>query len=114
MYLGMEELKLYQKLTDFALYIFPIVDKFPKFEKFALCTQIKNCVIDLIRLCIRANKSRSKRPILYDLDVKFEELKFLLRFAHARKYLSHNSFRHSAERLIEIGKVLGGWIKSVG
>ena len=110
----MENLKLYQKLCDFALYVFPIVDKFPKFEKFILCTQIKNCVIDLIRLCIRANKSRAKKPILYDIDIKIEELKFLLRFAYERRYLAHNSYKHSAERLIEIGRILGGWIKSTG
>ncbi|MEJ5227172.1 diversity-generating retroelement protein Avd [Thermodesulfovibrio sp.] len=110
----MNNLILYQKVYDFMLYIFPIIDKFPKYEKFALCTHIKSCVLEIMREIIRANKSRNKRPILYDIDVKLEELRCLLKFAHDRKYLSHRSFEHSSKLLSEIGKILGGWIKSVG
>ncbi|ODA44246.1 hypothetical protein THER_1014 [Thermodesulfovibrio sp. N1] len=50
---------------------------------------------------------------MYEIDIKIEELKFLLRFAHERRYMSHKSYSHSSERLIEIGRILGGWIKSV-
>ena len=110
----MENLKIYQKTFDFAVYLFPIIDKFPKFEKFALSTQIKNCVLDIERYIIRANKSRQKKPMLYEVDVRIEELKFLLRFAHKRRYLSHKSFEHASKLLVEIGKLLGGWIKSLG
>ena len=38
----MERLVLYQKIYDFLLYIYPVVAKFPKYEKFTLQTQIKN------------------------------------------------------------------------
>jgi len=101
-------------MYDFMLYLFPIVEKFPRYEKFVLCTQIKTCVLDIVRHIIKANKIKSKRPILYEIDVKIEELKFLLRFAHDRKYLSHKSYEHSNKLLAEIGRLLGGWIKSVG
>ncbi len=110
----MQNLVIYQKLYDFTLYLFPIVDRFPKFEKFALCTHIKSCLLDIGRLIIRANKSRDKRPILYEIDVKIEEAKFLLRLAHDRKYLSHKSYEHSGLLVAEIGRLLGGWIKSAG
>ena len=110
----MDSLIIYQKVYDFTLYIFPIVDKFPKHEKFVMCTHIKSCVLDMTRLVIQANKSRKKRPILYDIDVKIEELKFLLRLAHDRKYLAHKSYEHSSKLVVEIGRLLGGWIKSAG
>jgi len=110
----MDSLIIYQKVYDFTLYIFPIVDKFPKHEKFVMCTHIKSCVLDMTRLVIQANKSRNKRPILYDIDVKIEELKFLLRLAHYRKYLAHKSYEHSSKLVVEIGRLLGGWIKSAG
>ncbi len=109
----MENLKLYQKLYDFAIYLFPIIDRFPKFEKFALCSQLKNSVLDAIRLTVKANKVYNKKPVMYEIDVKIEEIKFLLRFSHEKRYLSHKSYSHSCERLIEIGKILGGWIKSI-
>lgn len=110
----MQELIIYQKCYDFALYLFPIVDRFPKYEKFAICSQIKSCVLDMTREVVRANKSRNKKPILYDIDVKIEELKFLSRLSHDRKYLSKKSYEHSGKCLSEIGRLLGGWIKSVG
>ena len=110
----MQNLKIYQKIYDFALYMFPIIDKFPKREKFALSTQIKNVILDLERLTIKANKSRNKKSFLYELDVKLEELRFLLRFSSDRRYLSRKSLAHATERITEIGKLLGGWIKSLG
>ena len=110
----MDNLVIYQKVYDFTLYLFPVVDKFPKHEKFVLCTHIKSCVLDIARDIIRANKSRNKRPILYDIDVRIEEMKFLLRLAHDRKYLSHKSYEHSSKLMTEMGRLLGGWIKSVG
>ncbi len=110
----MEDLVIYQKVYDFTLYLFPIVDRFPKHEKFTLCSQVKNCVLDIARLVIRANKSKARKPILYDIDVRLEELKFLLRLAHDRKYLANKSYEHSSRLVAEIGRLLGGWIKSAG
>lgn len=108
------ELTIYQRIYDFMGYFFPIVDRFPKHEKFALSTQLKNDVLELARLVIRANKARNKRPMLYDLDVKLEELRMLVRFAHDRKYLSGKSYEHTSRQLAEIGRLLGGWIKRMG
>ncbi len=110
----MENLKIYQKLYDFALYIFPIIDRFPKFEKFALSSQIKNCILDIGKLIIRTNKSKNKRASMYEIDIKIEEIKFLLRFAHDKKYLSNKSYEYSFKKVLEIGRLLGGWLKSLG
>jgi four helix bundle protein len=112
--MGMENLKIYQKVYDFSLYAFPIIDKFPKREKFALCTNIKNSILTLQRLIIKANKSRNKKPFLYDADVEIEQIRFLIRFSYDKKFLSHKAFVQISERLREIGKLLGGWIKSLG
>jgi len=110
----MENLVIYQKVYDLMIYLFPIIDRFPKYEKFVLCTQVKNCIIDIARRIIRANKSRSKRPLLYDIDVSIEELRMLIRFSHDRKYLFHNSYAETSKRINEIGRLLGGWMKSLG
>jgi len=110
----MQNLIIYQKVYDLMLYLFPIVDRFPKFEKFVLCTQIKNCVLEIARTIIRANKSRNKRSILYNIDVSIEEFRLLIRFSHDRKYLSHKSYEETSKRINEIGRLLGGWMKSPG
>lgn len=96
------------------IYLFPIIDRFPKYEKFVLCTQIKSCVLEIARKIIRANKSRNKKPLLYDLDVAIEELRLLVRLSHDRKYLAHRSYEETSKRVNEVGRLLGGWLKSLG
>ncbi len=110
----MQNLTIYQKTYDLMLYFFPIVDRFPKHEKFVLCSHLKNCLLAISRRVVRANKSRNKRPMLFDIDVLIEEFRMLVRFAHDRKYLSKKSYAETSMRVGEIGRLLGGWIKSTG
>jgi len=92
-------------------YFFPVVERFPKHEKFVLQSTIKNCVLDIARKIIKANKIQNKKPILYDIDVMLEELRLMIRFSHQRKYLSNKKYEHAIKLLNEIGRLLGGWIK---
>lgn len=107
-----ERLVLYQKIYDFLLYIYPVIAKFPKYEKFTLQTQIKNCVIDLERCVIKANKSTSKKSHLYEADVLIEELKMLLRLAHDLRYISPKQYEVVCGKVTETGSILGGLIKT--
>ena len=45
----MESMKAYQKTYDFLLYLYPILSQFPKFEKFALQSQIKTAVFEMLK-----------------------------------------------------------------
>lgn len=109
----MEQLVLYQKVYDFLLYLYPIIAKFPKYEKFTLQTQIKNCVIDMERCIIKANKSTSKKSHLYEADVLIEELKMLVRLAHDLRYIAPKQYGVICGKIAEIGSLLGGLIKYV-
>jgi hypothetical protein len=65
----MEELTIYQKHYDLILYAFPIVNAFPKSQRFVLGQQIQNCMLDIAKLIMQANKLRGNRlPILAQLD----------------------------------------------
>ena len=107
----MQKLVLHQKIYDFLLYIYPVVAKFPKYEKFTLQTQVKNCVIDLERCIIKANKSTAKKNHLYEADVLLEELRTLIRLAYDLRYINPHQYGVICQRLSEIGALLGGVIK---
>lgn len=102
---------MYQKVYDFLLYLYPVIAKFPKFEKFTLQTQIKNCVLDLERCVIKANKSTVKKSHLYEADVLIEELKMLVRLAHDLRYINPRQYGIVSAKIAEIGSLLGGMIK---
>lgn len=108
----MQDLILSQKIYDFLLYIYPVVEKYPKHEKFVLQTQTKNCVLELARKVIRANKSTTaKKSQLYEADAILQELKTLMRLAADLKYLSVHRYEVISGKLKDIGNVLGGLIK---
>jgi len=98
---------LYQKYNDFVKYIFPIIERFPNKEKFALCTQIKNHCYSIIQNIIDVHRVKSKYPIFYKIDGQLVFLRWLLRHSHERGYLCHHSFEVSVKMVDEIGKITG-------
>ena len=104
-------LKLFQKFYDFDAYIEPIIERFPTFEKSAWCAQIKNVLIDTMRLIIKTNKSRSKLAGWYEVDIRLEILQIYIRRVREKKYLSTRSYEEASKRLDELGKIVGGLIK---
>lgn len=109
----MQNLILYQKLYDFLLYLYPVIGRYPKHEKFTLQTQTKNCIIDMQRCIVKANKSSTKKNQLYEADVLLEELKMLVRLANDLHYMNQHTYGVICEKITEIGALLGGLIKFV-
>ena len=70
----MESMKAYQKTYDFLLYLYPILSQFPKFEKFALQSQIKTAVFEMLKSVIRFRKTGTKSHI-YNADVELQFIK---------------------------------------
>jgi four helix bundle protein len=103
----------YQKFNDFIGYFFPIVERFPHREKFALCCQVKNHCYVIMQNIIDAHRARSKYTVLYKIDGQLEFLRWLIRHAHDRGYLAHHSFETSAKLVDELGRILGRLLNPV-
>jgi four helix bundle protein len=109
----MEELTIYQRQYDLILYAFPIINGFPKGQRFVLGQQIQNCLLDIAKLIVQANKQRTNRlPILAQADIEIEKLRLLIRLAKDLRMVSVKQYGTLAERINEIGRLLGGWLKS--
>jgi len=107
----MRDFALYEKLDDLASWLFPVVEKFPTAEKFALCTQIKNRVHAMVRHTIRAQKSRDKLRWLFEVDLELEMLRHFVRHSFSRRYLSGRKLKIATEHIAEVGRIIGGLIK---
>jgi len=103
---------LAQKIYDLILHQQAVLNHFPKSEKFALTSQIKNCLYDLYRTVIKANKSRNKIPIYYDADIMLEQYRMLIRLAHDMHYINNKKYMYIYEKVSEIGRIIGGMIKN--
>lgn len=109
-----ENLKLYQKAYDFLLYIYPILAGFPKFEKFALQTQIKTGIFEMMKSVIRFQKTGTKSHI-YNADVELAMIKTLVRLSYDLKYPAMSKHRYEviSKMETELGRIIGGIIKSI-
>lgn len=108
----MSKLILYQKVYDLILYSFPIISRFPRQQRFVLAQQIENCLIGISVLIVHANKLRNKREKLYQIDIELEKLRLLFRLSKDLGMLSVRIYGNHVAKIEEIGKVLGGMIKT--
>ncbi len=95
------------------IYGSPILSRFPKVEKFSLAADIRSCINELLELTITEDKRYTKKTTLENLDITNEQLKIYLRVAMELKYISFHSYEVWIGKLVEIGKMIGGLIKSV-
>ena len=53
-----------------------------------------------------------KMPVLQKASIKLDLLKILLRISSETKCIDSKKYQHLAAYLTEIGKMLGGWIRT--
>lgn len=107
----LKDLIIFEKAYTFTLWIYAAASKFPKQQRFVLGQQLGNASLEVLRGIIRANAARNKAPLLYQLSVDLDTLRIFIRLAHDLRFLSGKQYVHAAERVNEIGKLLGGWMK---
>ena len=94
------------------LYAYPALEQMPKSQKFSLAQDMKHCMDRIMRLTISANKKYTKRTTLQELDVEVAALKIYLRIAYDLRYLPSKKYEVWSGMMVEIGKMVGGWIRS--
>lgn len=115
----MESMKAYQKTYEFLLYIYPILAQFPKFEKFALQTQIKTAIFEMLKDLIRFKKTGTKSH-LYAADIELQFIKTLVRLSYDLnlqgmnyKAMSKHRYEVISRHITAIGSTLNGIIEAV-
>ena len=108
-----EDLKILQKIFDMMEYGYGALQQYPKSEKFALATDIKKSMDVLLSRCIEAQKKYYKKSTLQDMDVEIMKLRAYIRLSHRLGFLPQKKYELWSGMLVEIGKMLGGWIKAV-
>jgi len=108
-----EELPIIQKTFDMLLWLIPKIDKFPRKQKFLLGERIESKALDFLGLLQKARYMGQKKNVLLEAHVTFEQFKTLVRLALGLNLLSGKAYRYLSQYIAEIGRMLGGWIKSV-
>ncbi len=109
------DLPILQKIYDFYKLFREFSEKFPKKDRFTIGQRCEEHTLILIEELIRVSKSSraQKSQLLFDISVKLDTLKVLIRLLKDTKILDLRRYARLEEHLFEIGKMLGGWIKSM-
>jgi len=106
----LDDLIIYQKTYDFMLWLHPVINKFPKSQRFVLGQRIELKTLDLIRSMIVANALRDKSATLQRASVELDELRILIRLSKDLHFINIKQYGVAAEKMNEIGRLLSGWI----
>ncbi len=108
----LDQLTLFQKTYDFLIFLKPTIQRFAKVHKYSLGIQLENGVLDLLKKIIRANlKKENKAEFIEECMVSYETLRILIRVAKNFNVLNLRQYELAAQKLEEIGRLLGGWYK---
>lgn len=110
------ELIIIPKVEKYIEYILTIVIKLPRTEKFSIGTEIKTSVYNMLRNILLVSKmDKTKRLEIYNIvDAEIYYQRICIRIMYNQKWIDEKKYKHSNELLSEIGRILGGLIKSLG
>ena len=100
------------KAYDFVLWLLPKVENFPRNHRFTVGERLTTHGLDLLMSLVEAAYARNKGDLLEQASRKVNSTRFLLRMAKDLKLMSVDAYGFSAERLDEIGRMVGGWSKA--
>ena len=67
------------KLYDLILWIVPVLEKFPRNQKFLIADRIETMLLDIMELIIQAVYTKDKVRPLSEANLKIETLRHLVR-----------------------------------
>lgn len=101
------------------------LNHFPNHEKYGLALKIRNVAYEMYELIVESQKRYHKKTTLTNLDIKHEQLRMLIRLAFELEYFNFKGkgsesseatgrkrYLAISDKVDEIGRIIGGWIKS--
>ncbi len=101
----------YHALLQLAI---PIISKTPRDLKFVLGDRLLVSLFDILEHLLTAYyRKHEKLRSLTEVNLTIEKSRHFLRVLHDLKAISHKQYGQILEALDEIGRMTGGWIKSL-
>ena len=108
-----ENLPVYKKSLDLAVYFDKIVCNFAKRHKYTLGAKLNNLSCDILLLIAKANTKQERQGCLAKALDKLGELKILLHLCKEIKaFNSFKSFEFATKSVVEVSKQCEGWYRS--
>jgi four helix bundle protein len=110
-----EEMVIFTRTYDFLTWLLPLTENFPKSQRFVVTSRLQNSALNFQEYLIEANakRGRYKSEKLYAADAELLKVRLYLRLCEKWEWIKPAQYQHASEMVAELGRLLGGWIKSV-
>jgi hypothetical protein len=109
-----DEMVLFTKTYDFISWLIPRTMDFPRTQRFVVTKRLQDGALDFYENIIEANTCRGNARLLLvrRADASLSKVRHYVRLCNRWGWLSQGQYEHAARFLTEIGRLLGGWMRS--
>lgn len=110
-----DEMVIFTRTYDLLTWLLPLAEKFPRSQRFVVTQRLQSAALNFQELILEANSLRTTRRAekLVLADAELRKIRLYLRLCLRWKWMNPGQYRHVSEMVAEIGRLLGGWLRSV-
>ena len=114
-YQQLEDVPILKKTIDLYKLYYRYAELFPKKDKHALGAVCEKYIINVIELLLETSylPKEAKQNVLLKANNRFESLKVFIRILRELNILDQKKYLQLQTLIQEIGRMLGGWMKSL-
>jgi cytosine/adenosine deaminase-related metal-dependent hydrolase len=111
--MSMKESPIFTRTYDLLRWLIPATVKFPRQHRFVLAETLQRTALRFQEEILEAGHGNRPFAELARADVTLAKLKLYLRLCHDLDLFSRGQYEHVSRMVTEIGRLLGGWSKSL-
>ena len=110
-----EEMVIFTRTYDFISWLLPLTMNFPRSQRFVVTSRLQMAALNFQEQLIEANAQRGAKRAekLRIADAELLKIRLYLRLCERWRWLSPGQYRHASQMVMEMGQLLGGWLKTV-
>ena len=110
-----QEMPIFTRTFDFLQWLLPVSNHFPRAHRHNFTQRLLDAAFDLRERLEEANLRRGpeRQERLRQADESLAKVRLYLRLAARLGWLQPGQYRHVSAMVAEIGRLLGGWQKTV-
>ena len=111
----METSPLFARTFDFISWLLPRTQSFPRSQRFTITKRLQDAALDFQELIVDAEAARgtARRDLLRQADAALGKVRLYLRLCREWEWLTPGQYQHAAQMVAELGRLLGGWLKTI-
>ena len=102
-----------QACHELLRWLIPHVDQFPRVRRFTLGERLESIMLEVLEATVESAYSSHKRNSLQRANLRLETVRHLWRLSHEFEIISTRSYAHGSTLIDDLGRQIGGWLKSV-